>query len=177
MSAPTPRLFFVNRVYWPAGEATAQLLTDLAEGLAAHGWSVHVVTAGEPDAVHQGVKIHRTGTPDRHGGLVSRAWNYRRFLRAASRQLVALTQPGDIVVAMTDPPMLGPRVAAVLAGRGVRVVQWIQDIYPEVVAAHYGEFVGRILSGVFRLGFLAFKPAILAYGATKLYQAAQGEAE
>ena len=59
----------------------------------------------------------------------------------------ALAQPGDIVVALTDPPMLGTRVAAALAGRGVRVVEWIQDIYPEVVAAHYGAFVGRLLSG------------------------------
>jgi hypothetical protein len=35
--------------------------------------------------------------------------------------------------------------------------------------------IGRILSGVTRLALIAFKPAILAYGATKLYQAAQGE--
>jgi glycosyltransferase involved in cell wall biosynthesis len=42
--------------------------------------------------------------------------------------------------------MLGTRIAAALAGRGVRVVQWIQDIYPEVVAAHYGEFAGWLLS-------------------------------
>jgi len=28
-----------------------------------------------------------------------------------------------------------------------------------------------------RLAFIAFKPAILAYGATKLYQAAQGDDE
>jgi len=35
----------------------------------------------------------------------------------------------------------------------------------------------RILSGLMRLLFLAFKPAILAYGATKLYQAAQGDEE
>ena len=35
--------------------------------------------------------------------------------------------------------------------------------------------LGRILSGIMRLAFIAFKPAILAYGATKLYQAAQGE--
>jgi hypothetical protein len=35
--------------------------------------------------------------------------------------------------------------------------------------------IGRILGSVLRLGFLAAKPAILAYGATKLYQAAQGE--
>jgi hypothetical protein len=31
----------------------------------------------------------------------------------------------------------------------------------------------RILSALMRLVFIAFKPAILAYGATKLYQAAQ----
>jgi hypothetical protein len=37
--------------------------------------------------------------------------------------------------------------------------------------------LGRILGGLTRLVFIAFKPAILAYGATKLYQAAQGDDE
>ena len=37
--------------------------------------------------------------------------------------------------------------------------------------------VGRILGGLIRLVMIAFKPAILAYGATKLYQAAQSDAE
>jgi hypothetical protein len=37
--------------------------------------------------------------------------------------------------------------------------------------------IGRILGGLVRLLMLAFKPAILAYGVTKLYQAAQGEEE
>jgi hypothetical protein len=37
--------------------------------------------------------------------------------------------------------------------------------------------LGRILGGITRLAFIAFKPAILAYGATKLYQAAQGADE
>jgi hypothetical protein len=35
--------------------------------------------------------------------------------------------------------------------------------------------LGRIAGAVARLMFIAFKPAILAYGATKLYHAAQGE--
>ena len=35
--------------------------------------------------------------------------------------------------------------------------------------------LGRILSALARLMFIAFKPAILAYGATKLYQATQTE--
>ena len=37
--------------------------------------------------------------------------------------------------------------------------------------------IGRILGAMTRLVFIAFKPAILAYGATKLYQAAQGDEE
>ena len=35
--------------------------------------------------------------------------------------------------------------------------------------------IGRILAGFVRLLMIAFKPAILAYGATKLYQAAQSD--
>ena len=35
--------------------------------------------------------------------------------------------------------------------------------------------IGRILSGVVRLLLFALKPAILIYGATKLYEAAQDE--
>ena len=37
--------------------------------------------------------------------------------------------------------------------------------------------IGRLLGGLVRLILVAFKPAILAYGATKLYQAAQSEEE
>ena len=33
--------------------------------------------------------------------------------------------------------------------------------------------IGRIVGGVMRLALVAFKPAMLVYGATKLYQAAQ----
>ncbi len=35
--------------------------------------------------------------------------------------------------------------------------------------------IGRILGGAVRLFLIAFKPAILIYGATKLYQASQRE--
>jgi thiosulfate reductase cytochrome b subunit len=35
--------------------------------------------------------------------------------------------------------------------------------------------IGRILGGVFRLALFALKPAILIYGATKIYQAVEKE--
>ena len=133
-----PRVIFVNRVYWPSPAATAQLLTDLAGGLAARGWTVHVIAAGAQSGEHHGVVVHRTGAMDQHGGLLSRTLNYRRFQRAACRQLAGLVQPGDVVVAMTDPPLLGAAVARVAQPRGARVVHWIQDIYPEIVTAHLG---------------------------------------
>ena len=37
--------------------------------------------------------------------------------------------------------------------------------------------IGRIVGAFARLAFIAFKPAILAYGATKIYQAVQGDEE
>lgn len=145
---PEPRIIFVNRVYWPSTAATAQLLTDLAEGLVPRlrDWTVHVIAAGEASTRQNGVTIHRTGTSEQHGGLVSRALNHRRFLRAARRQLAALVRPGDVVVAMTDPPMLGAALTREAVARGASVVHWVQDIYPEIAAVHFGPVAGFFLS-------------------------------
>ena len=148
MSEAPPRIIFVNRLYWPAGAATAQLLSDLAEGLAARGFSVHVVAAGTGATHHHGVTIHRTGTPENHGGLVSRVWNHRSFLRAARGELNRLVQAGDTVVALTDPPLLGILAATVARERGARVIHWIQDIYPEIASVHFGALARWLLAGL-----------------------------
>jgi colanic acid biosynthesis glycosyl transferase WcaI len=146
--APGSRVIFVNRVYWPYTAATAQLLTDLAEGLAVRGWTVHVITSGEGTAPTErnGVHLHPTGQGALHDGLLSRALNYRRFTRAAGALLDGLVRPGDIVVAMTDPPMLGAAVTRVATARGARVVHWIQDVYPEIASTHFGPLAAIALS-------------------------------
>jgi hypothetical protein len=89
---------------------------------------------------------------------------------------------------------LSAEVAAELPERGV---QWVKD-QVETVLSETEEYVrekpaqslvwafvagyvlnrlplGRILSGLLRLLIVALKPAILIYGAAKLYQAAQEE--
>src|SRR4051812_16548872 len=137
------RVIFVNRVYWPSLAATAQLLTDLAEGLAGRGWTVEVIAAGNDAAVHNGVTVHRTGDGDQHGGLISRARNYWRFIHRVRAELRKNLQPGDVVVAMTDPPMLGAALTALATKRGAHVVHWIQDVYPEIVGTHVG-FVASV---------------------------------
>lgn len=133
-----PRVIFVNRVYWPSLAATAQLLTDLAEGLAVRGWTVEVIAAGDESGAHRGVTIHRTGAGEKHAGMISRARNYWRFICRVRSELAIRARPGDVVVLMTDPPLLGAAVTQVALNRGARVVHWIQDIYPEIVTEHVG---------------------------------------
>jgi glycosyltransferase involved in cell wall biosynthesis len=41
---------------------------------------------------------------------------------------------GDVVVAMTDPPLLGVALWPAAALRGARLVHWLQDLFPEVAA-------------------------------------------
>jgi colanic acid biosynthesis glycosyl transferase WcaI len=141
-----PRVIFVNRVYWPSTEATAQLLTDLAEGLVSRGWSVHVIAAGNGQTIRNGVTIHRTGDGEHHTGMISRALNYRRFESVARARLDQLARPGDTVVAMTDPPLLAVSLNPIAAKRGLRLILWLQDIYPEIATTHFGPLTGWLLA-------------------------------
>ncbi len=133
-----PRLIFINRVYWPDEAATAQLLTDLAGGLAGKGWETHVIAGGGEAESHAGVGIHRAGPARRRHGLLPRLTHYLGFLLAARRHLSALLRPGDIVVLKTDPPFLAPVLSGLVRRRGGRLVHWIQDIYPEIAMRHAG---------------------------------------
>lgn len=142
----SPRVIFVNRVYWPSEAATAQLLTDLCEGLAASGWEVLAIAAGDHTGPQRGVQIHRAGCGDRHRGMISRVVNYLGFTRAARNRLNELVQPGDIVVLMTDPPLLAPCLAGFVRKRGAQLVHWIQDIYPEIAMLHAGVWSRPVLT-------------------------------
>lgn len=140
------RVIFVNRVYWPDESATAQLLTDLAQALAARGWEVHVIAGGDGPAQHGPVAIHRTGGSNRVASLAARVASYARFLLGARRTLAALVRPGDVVVLKTDPPLLSALATGVVLRRGGRAVQWLQDIYPDIVWAHQGAWLAPLLA-------------------------------
>ncbi|AHF93541.1 glycosyl transferase family 1 [Opitutaceae bacterium TAV5] len=132
-------IVFLNRFYHPSTTATGQLLTDLAEGLAARGHAVRVVTSRHDaslpeDETHNGVRIHRIGTPARWRGF-ARITEFRAFHVAARRRLPSLLAPADTVVALTDPPLVGVTAAQACRASGARLVHWVQDIYPELLAA------------------------------------------
>ena len=133
------RVIFLNRFYWPDEPATAQLLTDLAEQLVARGHRVSII-ASHPgrDEVprfecHHAVAIHRIrGTRWSRAGLAGKAADYATFFLGALWCLARMVRRGDIVVALTDPPLIGIGAWLVAAGRGARLFHWVQDIYPEL---------------------------------------------
>lgn len=154
MSAPSrdPRLVFVNRYYWPDELATAQLLTDLVEELAADGRRVAVVAsrplgAAAPPAreTRCGVDIVRVAGARAGRGLAAKAFAYLTFGLAARRALAALLGPGDRVVAMTDPPLLATIAAARARRADASVIHWLQDVHPEIGISLSGS---RLLAAV-----------------------------
>jgi len=134
-----PRIHFVNRFYWPEEPATAQLLTDLASGLAARGWKVSVITSRPKNAdslAHEtkdSVTIERVwSTRLGQRSLIARMLDFASFYVGAAVALWRRVQRGDIVVALTDPPLIGVLAGWISAWRGAHLVHWVQDIYPEI---------------------------------------------
>src|SRR5260221_10089473 len=132
------RVVIVNRYFFPDHSATSQMAGDLAFHLAGRGWSVEVVTSRQryDDAAARlpkretvdGVTIRRVWT-SRFGRsfLPGRAMDYATFYLSALLALAPAPRKA-VVVAMTDPPLLS--VVAAAASR--RVVNWVQDLFPEV---------------------------------------------
>ena len=140
------RLVFVNRYFHPDQSATSRMLSDLAFRLAARGVSVAVVTSRQlyedPRAalpareVINGVSIYRVSTATRgRSRLLGRALDYVSFHAAAGVALLKLLSRGDVVVAKTDPPLISVVVARAAALRGAVLVNWLQDLFPEVAGA------------------------------------------
>ena len=137
MSAP--RVFFVNRFYWPDEPATAQLLGDLAAELVRAGHPVAVITSRPAGRAalrtedREGVSIYRVRAT--HWGrqhVAGRVVDILSFQLGAVWAALRRVRRGDVLVSLTDPPLLGLLLWLVSALRGARLVHWVQDIYPEV---------------------------------------------
>jgi glycosyltransferase involved in cell wall biosynthesis len=137
------KLIFLNRFFHPDHSATSQILSDLAFGLTERGWTVAVITSRQrydapsdtlpPAASIGGVSVHRIWTS--HFGrfnLVGRAVDYLSFYVGAAWSLWRIARPGDAVISKTDPPMLSVITGPVCRLRRARLINWLQDIFPEV---------------------------------------------
>lgn len=147
------KVVFVNRFFYPDHSATSQLLSDLAFHLASQGHDVRVVTSrlryDDPDASLpaygklKGVQVHRVWT-SRFGraSLPGRALDYLTFYTSAAWYLLCGLHRGDVVVAKTDPPLISVPVAACAQLKGAVLVNWLQDVFPEVAQALHVRLAG-----------------------------------
>ena len=141
-----PRLIFVNKFFFPDHSATSQILSDLAQHLASAGRDVHVVTSTQlydeakaalpVSEIIDSVHVHRVpSTGFGRNTLLGRSIDYVSFYRSIWQCLVALARPGDFIIAKTDPPLTSIIAMAAARRKRARLVNWLQDIYPETAVA------------------------------------------
>ena len=166
------RIIIVNRFFHPDLAPTAQLLSDVAFHLREAGMQVHAITGrqryDDPSTLFpraeeaRGVHIHRVATTrlGRHG-LWGRAIDFLSFYATATWRMLLLARRGDIMIVTTDPPLMSLPASLVASLRGVRLVNSLQDLYPEVAqAAGLGGAIGKRLFPLLkRLRNLSLKKA------------------
>ncbi len=140
-------VLFLNRSYWPDQEATGQLLTELAEGLADE-FDVSVM-CGSPNSIArnvagsdwQGVSRRNRVAIARvvqrrfsKSSLLLKLYGFLAFARAVRRSL--RTAPAvDVCVFQTDPFLLAFEAMRFRRRTGCRLVGYLQDIFPDVAIA------------------------------------------
>ena len=137
------RVHFVNRFYYPDESATSAMLTDLINGLDTSVYDVSVITGksyytsdlGELPAreMINDVNVRRIASLRVfNGSMLGRIVNYVLFHFLAAFLVLKNVRRGDIVVCLTDPPLLSVTLFVPTLLKGGRLVNWVQDIFPEV---------------------------------------------
>ncbi|MGH2971494.1 MAG: glycosyltransferase family 4 protein [Gaiellaceae bacterium] len=169
-----PRLLVLNQYYWPGFEATAYLLSQLCAALAGD-FDVTVITgklaiprADPGRTVHDGVEVVRVrSTAFDRSNLPLRALNYVTYLAGSLWRGLLATKP-DVVLCMTDPPVIAD-IALVVARRfRVPLVVVSQDVFPEI-AVELKRLESKPLIGALRalIGFyLRRADRVIAIGET-----------
>ena len=151
------RILVLNQYFHPDRAATALLLTELCEDMARHH-EVQVVS-GRPS-----YNPDQDATPPPGGVDVRRAWstsfdrrwmpgrlaNYASYLLGSALRAAAAQRP-DVILAWTDPPMIGAIAAQVARLRRAPLVLGLQDVYPEV-AIKLGRVDNPAAVAVLRVG-------------------------
>lgn len=148
------RILVVNQYFHPDLASTAQLLTELCNDLV-DGHEVHVVCGrpsyGVADGTQAGerpdprirIRRVRSTTFDRYR-MTGRLANYATFLVAATWAALRAPRP-DVVLTMTDPPVVAGIAAATALLRRVPYVYTCQDIFPDIAVA-----LGKLNDGSLR---------------------------
>ena len=138
------RILAVNQFYAPDISATSQLLTQLCEDLVRGGDEVSVIASRgrylggaklAPRQTIRGVDVVRPLSSSLgKGSIAHRLADYGSFWVGAISQAARIRRP-DVILALSTPPMIAFGAALVAKARGIPLVTWVQDVYPEVAVA------------------------------------------
>lgn len=124
-----PSVLLINRIYPPQRGPTGRLVRDLARAFVEEGWNVSILTTGAKAGVERDgtITVHRTKGPEKPG-LAVYPWLWLKLLWLARK-----TGHADLVVSMTDPPMLVVAGQRIARAKKARHLHWCQDLYPGVM--------------------------------------------
>ena len=151
------RILLLNRFFFPDQSPTSELLSDLAFALGHAGCQVTVITSRlryddrtaklPPRDVLGNVEIQRVWSfRAKSDTLIGRGLEYLSFYLTAGLVLWRVAGRGDVIVAKTDPPLLSILAAPIARLKGARLINWLQDLFPEV-AEQLGVHANRIFIG------------------------------
>jgi colanic acid biosynthesis glycosyl transferase WcaI len=141
------KILFVNRSFGPDTDPTGVLLTELTEDLA-RDHEITVICGSANTAklklwpmlhreCHGEVKVIRTfGAGFSKRNLAFRLANLAVYWFPA--WIAAGREHADVIIAETDPPLLGFLGAIVKRLKGCRFVYYCQDVYPDIAEATRG---------------------------------------
>lgn len=149
------RVLILNQFFYPDISATSQLMTDLADDLAAQGAEVTALCsnasyiAGQSfasSAMHGAVRIERVTVIafDREN-ILRRVGSYLSFYVTAFLRLLRLPRQ-DVILVLTTPPLVAIVAYVVRLLKGSRVAYLVQDLYPDIAYA-FGMMKQKSLGG------------------------------
>lgn len=134
------RILILNQFYPPDSTATAHLLGELTEDLVSHHevWVIAGTPSYSPEvggAPPEKVNLVRARTTTfNRASLVGRLMNYLSFFVNSAFQVFRVPK-ADVVLSLTNPPVIG-LIAAFAAKRSrCPFVLWSQDIHPDIGVA------------------------------------------
>jgi colanic acid biosynthesis glycosyl transferase WcaI len=129
MISAKPSVLLINRVYPPAKGATGRVLRDLAKEMTRAGWTVTVLTTGGKTFTEKdgGITVQRVKAPLNPRGI------FAYLLVLAKLYIAALRQSRhDLVITMTDPPLLVTIGRTFARKKRCAHLHWCQDVFPDL---------------------------------------------
>lgn len=128
-----PSVVFFNRVYPSTRGATGRVLRDLARGFARDGWQVTIISSGSAPSIEKDgpIRVIRVKAPVQRKALLAYLNVWVRMWWAGLK----LEQRPDLIVTMTDPPLLAVAGDLLARAHKCKHIHWCQDLYPDVLPA------------------------------------------